>query len=146
MKKIINGKRYDTDTATLIGSARYSYPGDFEYWTEELYRKKTGEFFLYGEGGAMSRYSRSTGQNEWSGGEEIRPLSLKEAQEWAEKYLDADEYEEVFGRIEEGKTQIATWIADSVKVDADQLREKGYTFADIFEAGVKHLTRESEVK
>ena len=49
-------------------------------------------------------------------------------------------------RIEEGKTQIATWIADSVKGDADQLRKKGYTFADIFEAGVKHLTRESEVK
>jgi hypothetical protein len=140
MKKIINGKRYDTETATLIGSARYGYPSDFEYWAEDLYRKKTGEFFLYGEGGPMSRYSRSTGQNEWSGGKEIRPLSLKEAQEWAEKYLDADKYEEVFGRIEEGKTQIATWIADSVKADADQLREQGYTFADIFEAGVKHLT------
>ena len=140
MKKIINGKRYDTDTATLIGSASYGYPSDFEYWAEDLYRKKTGEFFLYGEGGPMSRYFRSTGQNQWSGGEEIRPLSLKEAQEWAEKYLDADEYEEVFGRIEEGKTQIATWIADSVKADADQLQEKGYTFADIFEAGVKHLT------
>ena len=140
MKKIINGKRYDTDTATLIGSARYGYPSDFEYWAEDLYRKKTGEFFLYGEGGPMSRYSRSTGQNEWSGGEEIRPLSLKEAQKWAEKYLDADKYEKVFGRIEEGKTQIATWIADSVKVYADQLRKKGYTFADIFEAGVKHLT------
>ena len=140
MKKIINGKRYDTDTATLIGSAGYGYPGDFNYWTEDLYRKKTGEFFLYGEGGPMSRYSRRTGQNEISGGAEIRPLSLKEAQEWAEEHLDADEYEQVFGKIEEGKTQIATWIADSVKADADQLREKGYTFADIFEAGVKHLT------
>ena len=140
MKKIINGKRYDTDTATLIGSARYSSPGDFEHWMEELYRKKTGEFFLYGKGGPMSRYSRSTGQNEWSGGEEIRPLSLKEAQEWAEKYLDADEYEEVFGRIEEGKTQIATWISDTLKSAADELRGKGYTLADIFEAGIKHLT------
>jgi len=140
MKKIINGKRYDTDTATLIGSAGYSYSGDLEYWTEELYRKKTGEFFLYCKGGALSRYGRQTGQNEWSGGEKIRPLSLKEAQEWAEEHLNADEYEQVFGKIEEGKTQIATWIADSVKADADQLREKGYTLADIFEAGVKYLT------
>jgi len=140
MKKIINGKRYDTDTATLIGSAGYGYPGDLEYWAEDLYRKKTGEFFLYGEGGPKSIYSRRTGQNQWSGGAEIRPLSLQEAQEWAEEHLNADEYEEVFGRIEEGKTQISTWIADIVKADADQLREKGYTFADIFEAGVKHLT------
>jgi len=140
MKKIINGKRYDTETAQLIGSDGYSNRRDFCFWREKLYRKKTGEFFLYGEGGAMSRYGRSTGQNLRSAGEEIQPLTLKEAQEWGEQHLDADEYEEVFGRIEEGKTQIATWIADSVKVDADQLREKGYTLADIFEAGVKHLT------
>jgi hypothetical protein len=140
MKKIINGKRYDTETAQLIGSASYSNRTDFRFWSEELYRKKTGEFFLYGEGGPASKYSRQIEQNSWSGGKEITPLTREEAQEWAEKYLDADEYEEVFGRIEEGKTQIATWIADSVKVDADQLREKGYTFADIFEAGVKHLT------
>jgi hypothetical protein len=145
MKKIINGKRYDTETAQLIGSASYSNRTDFHFWNEELYRKKTGEFFLYGEGGAMSRYSRSTGQNEIYGGAEIRPLSLEEAQEWAEKYLDADEYEEVFGHIEEGKTQIATWISDTLKSAADELRGKGYTLADIFEAGVKHLTR-SEVK
>ena len=139
MKKIINGKRYNTDTATLIGSTGHGYPGDLEYWTEELYRKKTGEFFLYGEGGPMSKYSRRIGENEWSGGEEIRPLSLKEAQEWAEEYLDGDEYEKVFGAIEEDKSQISTWISNTLKNAADELREKGYTLADIFEAGVKHL-------
>lgn len=139
MKKIINGKRYDTRTAEQIGDAGYSRPGDFEYWHEALYRKKTGEFFLYGEGGAKSKYSRRIGQNEWSGGEEIRPLTLTEAQEWAEKYLDADEYEEIFGKIEEDKTQISTWITDGLKSAADELRGKGYTLADIFEAGIKHL-------
>lgn len=142
MKKIINGKRYDTGTATLIGNAGYSHPGNFEYWAENLYRKKTGEFFLYGKGGPMSRYSCRTGQNEWSGGEEIQPLSLKKAQEWAEEYLDADDYEEIFGKIEEDKSQISTWIANSVKVDADQLRKKGYTFADIFVAGIKFLQQD----
>lgn len=142
MKKIINGKRYDTDTATLIGSTGYGCPSDFEYWTEDLYRKKTGEFFLHGEGGPMSRYSRKTGQNEWSWGEEIRPLSLKEAQEWGEKYLDADKYEQVFGKIEEDKIQISTWISDSIKNDADVLREKGYTLADIFAAGIRALKQD----
>jgi hypothetical protein len=29
------------------------------------------------------------------------PLTLEEAQEWAEKYLDADEYEEIFGEVDE---------------------------------------------
>jgi len=101
MKKIINGKLYDTSTATLISSAEYSYPGDFSHWREELYRKKTGEFFLYGKGGPMSKYSRKIGQNEWSGGEKIHPLTLREAQEWAEEHLDAEEYEQVFGVVEE---------------------------------------------
>ena len=63
--------------------------------------KKTGEFFLYGEGGPWSKYSRRISQNEWGGGEEIRPLTLQEAQKWAEKHLDADEYEQVFGEVEE---------------------------------------------
>lgn len=142
MKKIINGKRYDTETAQLIGSAGYSNRMDFNFWEEELYRKKTGEFFLYGEGGPQSKYSRQTGLNQWSGGKEIKPLSLKQAQEWAEKYLDADEYEQVFGKIEEDKIQVSAWIPDSVKKDAEALQqEKGYTWADIFEAGIKHLKK-----
>ena len=101
MKKIINGKKYDTNTAKILGGAGYSHPGDFSFWTERLYQKKTGEFFLHGIGGAMSKYARSTGLNEWTGGEEIRPLSREEAREWAEKNLDAEEFEEVFGELEE---------------------------------------------
>lgn len=140
MKKIINGKRYDTETAQLIGSASYSNRSDFRFWSEELYRKKTGEFFLYGEGGPASKYGRKIEQNTWAGGEQIIPLTLKEAQEWGEKYLDADEYEEVFGRIEEGKVQVSAWVPSGVKAEADKLKEeKGYTLADIFEAGVEAL-------
>jgi hypothetical protein len=142
MKKVINGKRYDTDTAKLVGETSYSNRGDFYFWSEELYRKKTGEFFLYGEGGPASKYSQQIAQNEWAGGEQIIPLTLAEAREWAEKYLDADEYEKVFGRIEEDKIQVSTWVSSDVKVEADKLREKGYTLADIFEAGVQHLKEE----
>ena len=101
MKKIINGKLYNTETAKLVGSARYSYPGDFSFWREELYQKKTGEFFLYGEGGPMTKYSRSIGSNTTAGGEEIIPLTVKEAKEWAEKYLEVEEYEQIFGEVEE---------------------------------------------
>ena len=100
MKKIIGGKKYDTDTAKILGSAGYSHPGDFSFWAEHLYQKKTGEFFLHGIGGPMSRYARRIGPDEWTGGEEIRPLSLKEAREWAEKHLEAEEYEQIFEVIE----------------------------------------------
>lgn len=102
MKRIINGKLYNTATAKEIGawSNNYNY-GDFSYCEETLYLKRTGEYFLYGKGGPMSKYSQSCGQNSWSGGEEITPLTETEAREWAEKHLDADEYIEIFGEPEE---------------------------------------------
>ena len=101
MKKIINGKRYDTDTAKMLASDSYSNPRDFRHWREPLYRKNTGEYFLHGEGGPMSRYAETIGQNEWSGGQKIMPLTIEAAQEWAEEHLDGDEYEQIFGAVED---------------------------------------------
>ena len=66
MKKIINGKRYDTDTATLIGYNGYNGShSDFSYWCETLYQKRTGEYFIHGEGGPMSRYAENQGGQNW---------------------------------------------------------------------------------
>ncbi len=97
MEKIINGKRYNTDTATFIGTGSSSYPvNDFNYWEEQLYVKRTGEFFLYGWGNAASKYSQSVGQNSWTGGEKIQPLSYESARKWAEYHLLADEFEKYF--------------------------------------------------
>ena len=101
MKKIINGRRYDTDTAKEVACDSYSNRSDFAYWKETLYRKNTGEFFLHGVGGPMSRYAESAGQNQWSGGQKIIPLTLEAAQKWAEEHLDAAEYEQIFGAVEE---------------------------------------------
>lgn len=96
MKKIKNGKLYDTDTAKCIGEYQYSHPGDFHYEYEALYVKKTGEFFLYGEGGAMSPYSKQVDTNSWTAGETIIPYTAQEAREWAEEHMDADDYLEYF--------------------------------------------------
>lgn len=102
MKKIINSKKYDTKTAKEIGIYCASLlVSDFGYFEETLYRKKTGEFFLYGSGNAASRYSRKCGTNEWCGGEAIVPLTESEAREWAEQHLEVEEYEAVFGEVEE---------------------------------------------
>lgn len=95
MKKIINGKMYDTDKARYLGG---DGGGDgFSHWSEELYQKRTGEFFLYGEGGPMTKYAVAISDNNWRGGEKIMPLSLEAAREWAEEHLDADVYGEIFG-------------------------------------------------
>lgn len=101
MKKIINGRRYDTETAKFLGEDSYSNWGDFHFWEETLYQKRTGEFFLHGVGGPASKYAETVGQNQWTGGEKIIPLSFDKARDWAEKHLGGDEYEEIFGPVEE---------------------------------------------
>lgn len=100
MKKIINGKKYDTETATEIACWSNERCG-FEYCCETLYRKRTGEYFLHGSGGAMSKYAESCGQNTWCGGESIRPLSEENAKRFVESHFDGDKYEEIFGEVEE---------------------------------------------
>ncbi|MBQ8935890.1 MAG: hypothetical protein IJ049_05805 [Oscillospiraceae bacterium] len=102
MNKIINGKKYSTTTAEELASYSNMYDfRNFDYFSETLYRKKSGEFFLYGEGGALTKYAKTVGQNEWSGGHEIIPLSIAEAKEWAAEHLDGDVYEDIFGPVEE---------------------------------------------
>ncbi len=101
MKRIINGKLYDTDTAKAIGHYQYGCGGDFNYLYEVLYKKRTGEFFVYGSGGAGTCYSVQCGDRCWSAGEDIIPYSEAEAKTWAEEHLDADTYIEMFGAVDE---------------------------------------------
>ena len=101
MKKIINGRMYNTETAKACGEwSNGYYTNDFSYCAETLYRKKTGEFFLFGEGGAMSKYSERCGDMRGYG-EQIIPLTEEAARAWAEKRLTAEEYIGVFGEPEE---------------------------------------------
>lgn len=105
MKKIINGKLYDTTTAKEIASCYHGEgPSDFRYYHETLFRKRTGEYFLAGHGGPMSKYAKSAGQNSWTGGEGITPLTYSEATEWAEREMDADDYQAEFGPVAEEET------------------------------------------
>lgn len=101
MKKIIEGKTYNTETAQFLGDWQNLWEGDYHYCREELYRTKKGTYFLYGEGGALSRYARCYGGSA-TGGEGFEILSEEEAREWAEKKLSTDEYIKIFGEPEEG--------------------------------------------
>lgn len=104
MKKIINGKRYDTDTAKVIAEYEENGVGDFNYFRETLYKKRGGEYFIHGYGHAASRYAENLGDGRWGVGECITPLSYDEARKWAENALDADAYEAEFGVVEDDGT------------------------------------------
>lgn len=112
MKKIINGKVYDTETAKVVGGWDNGLGRrDFGNVVEILYRKRTGEYFIHGEGGPASKYSVSCGNNSWSGGEKIIPLSYQTAKEWAEEHLSCDEYELEFGPVAEDESTVAMSIS-----------------------------------
>lgn len=70
MRRIIHDKVYDTDTAKLQATG---------YYQEELFLKKTGEYFLY------------DAENK-----KITPLTYEEAKSWAKEKLGAEEYMALF--------------------------------------------------
>ena len=101
MRKVINGRTYNTETSKKIGNWDNGiYGSDFKSCEENLYKNTKGAYFLVGEGGPMSKYAVSYG-NETSGSKELIPMTTTEAQEWAEEHLTAEEYEAEFGPQEE---------------------------------------------
>lgn len=101
MKKIINGKMYDTKIAEELAS-RCENCRSFSYVSEGLYRTKKGAYFLAGEGGPCSRYGvpdeDGTGAD---GGQDIIPISEEAARQWMETHADVDAYVAAFGEPEE---------------------------------------------
>lgn len=126
MGKIINGRKYDETTAKLVGSWDNGlYTNDFNYRSEDLYRKKTGEFFLHCW---RSQYV---------------PLTYGEAQDWAEKHLDSEEYEKIFGEVYEDKEDaiLTARVSPAIKRKVSQLASKnGCSFSEIVSIAINDLT------
>ena len=97
MKSIIKNKVYDTSTARFLGRYASEETSSLDRTEESLYIKRTGEYFLFGEGGPRSRFAQYQGDGSFSGGWRIIPLSYDKAREWAEEHLDADQYISIFG-------------------------------------------------
>ena len=100
MKKIINRKVYNTDTAKQIAEAEAScMPSDFQYWCESLYRTPKGAYFIAGSGGAMSRYAKSLGGGSTGGSSDIYVLSTEQAVSWLEDNNQTAALEEHFSDV-----------------------------------------------
>lgn len=96
MKKAIDGLLYDTEKAEKVASYSNGLgKSDFGYVREKLFRTSNGRFFLYGEGGAQSRYSKPAGDMRGPG-EDIQPLSETEAIEWLEDHNEVEVLKEEF--------------------------------------------------
>lgn len=141
MEKIINGKRYNTETAELIAE-RKDNMGSFDYVHEELYRKRTGEFFISGEGGARSKYARRIEQNTWSDGWAIVPITDEEAKEWLEKYASVETYEQCFA-VDEEDDRLVRLSVDITQEDSEKLRayarRGGKSVADVVRMMIARL-------
>lgn len=102
MKKIINGRMYNTETAELVAEYWNGLPtNNFKYVSEELYRKDAGELFLFGKGGPLTDYAVSVGDNCYGGGERIRPMDIDSVKQWLEDTDNTEAYVELFGEPKE---------------------------------------------
>jgi len=93
---------YNTDTATCVASYSNGCGStDFHNINEEIYIKKTGEWFLAGSGGAMTEYAVQAEDGMTGGGSKIIPFTEDEAKEWLAEHNRVDEYIKYFGEPEE---------------------------------------------
>ena len=100
MKKVMNGKMYNTETAEMVASWDNGYSkSDFKCCIETLYRTKKGTFFLHGVGGAFTEWASSRG-NIFDAGENVRPLTDEEAKDWLEHHDKVDALERLFELVE----------------------------------------------
>ena len=98
MKRVINGRLYDTETTELVAAAEGGgYRSNFSYWEERLYRTRAGEYFIAGSGNASSRYSQPVGNNCRGAGEGLRVITEADALAWCEQNeIDPDVIAELF--------------------------------------------------
>lgn len=102
MKKIIDAKLYNTETAAYVASYTSDYSlYDFHYYKETLYKTKKGNYFMHGEGGGLSPYAEYVEGSGSTYGERLIPLTREEAMDWAEKHMYVDDFVEEFGDVEE---------------------------------------------
>jgi len=104
MERIIDGKIYNTQTATEVceisGGNTDQY--DFRWESTFLYRSPKDQFFVAGEGGAKSRWSQPVGTNGHAGGSGLYLVTEEQARELCEKHGNAKQFRAVFGEPDEG--------------------------------------------
>lgn len=135
MKKVINNKVYDTETARLIADVPHTNIRGSEGACEQrLYLKKNGEFFLWLAGARSEIVSNMALDNGVHDRERhFYPISYEQARKWAESEMSADEWLELFEPEEDDSTsqlaiRISTTAYNKLKraaqIEGKSLRQK----------------------
>ncbi|NNU78158.1 hypothetical protein [Clostridium estertheticum] len=96
MRRVIEKRVYDTDTALMIAEDWNGLgDNDFRSLNEELYKTKKGNYFIYGSGGPLTKYGKSRG-NQIDGSSKIILMSEQEAYKWLEEKGETEAIEEFF--------------------------------------------------
>ena len=85
-------RRYNTKTALLLvsrQSLRLPWKDSEVYFEADLYKSRTGGYFLYGKGGILSRFKK---RNE----DTIVPLEDEEARLICKEFMKPQAYQEEF--------------------------------------------------
>lgn len=143
MKKIINGKVYDTDRARLIADVPHSnIRGSEGSCEQKLYQKRTGEYFLLLSGARAEVVSNmSLAKQPHDKERHVYPISYDQARKWAESELDADKYISIFGEPDEEAEDVQLNLTISAAVAAKFKKiaqERSITQKELFEALVKN--------
>ena len=91
MKKVIKGKKLDTQTAKIVGTAMIDDDKDI---VETLYRTKWGIYFIH------NVYKKST-TGKIEVGENLNIVPIDEAKEWVSSHSTVDIYETLFNKVAE---------------------------------------------
>lgn len=97
MRRVINGRRWDTEKANLICEVVNGLPHYMDYVNAGLYQTpRSKRFFLAGKGGPMSVFAYYDGGKICCGGEKLIPLSEGVAWCYAKLYADAETVKKFF--------------------------------------------------
>jgi hypothetical protein len=140
MKKVINGKVYNTDTAECLfltksrdvfekpsnGPHREFEPG---HWTTySLFKTKAGAYFLYT-------------MNEGENAPQINGLCYENAKKWAKLNMDEEKYKKYFcGEKQQGKSRIELYLSNNNIAKLEMLKSKtGKSISQIIDGMVLEL-------
>lgn len=88
MIKVLDGKRYNTETAEMVfGWSNGHHSGDFRRRDKDLYRTKKGAWFIHHEGGALTDMAVSCGSGT-TGSSRIEPVCGRDAMRFLEAHSD----------------------------------------------------------
>jgi len=96
VRQVIEGKLYDTETATLIHNwTNGRYAGDFKFREKSLFCTKKGAYFIHHVGGAMTDMAVPAG-NGMGGSQSIEPIDETTAIRFLESHGGSEKIIEYF--------------------------------------------------